>query len=131
MSSIFLITGIVLIVVIGLDILIGINNILLLEIIKTLSNALWKTSVFFLVLDTLYAIITQYFYKNVFSSSKKAHLIGLFSGDFSSNEWFILTWVVSSLFFIYQIFESIYTIIRDSQNKDYLDSLKKVSGKTD
>lgn len=40
MSSIFLITGIVLIVVIGLDILIGINNILLLEIIKTLSNAL-------------------------------------------------------------------------------------------
>jgi len=41
MSSIFLITGIVLIVVIGLDILIGINNILLLEIIKTLSNALW------------------------------------------------------------------------------------------
>lgn len=47
MSSIFLITGIVLIVVIFLDILIGVNNILLLEIIKTLSNALWKTSVFF------------------------------------------------------------------------------------
>ncbi|WP_201552861.1 hypothetical protein [Streptococcus salivarius] len=131
MSSIFLITGIVLILVIGLDILIGINNILLLEIIKTLSKALWKTSVFFLILDILYAIIIQYFYKNVFSSSKKASLIGLFSGDFSSNEWFILIWVVSSLFFIYQIFESIYTIIRDSQNKDYLDSLKKVSGKTD
>lgn len=78
MSSIFLITGIVLIVVIALDILIGINNILLLEIIKTLSNALWKTSVLFLILDILYAIITQYFYKNVFSSSKNAHLIGLF-----------------------------------------------------
>lgn len=131
MSSVFLITGIVLIVVIFLDILIGINNILLLEIIKTLSNALWKTSVFFLILDIFYAIITQYFYKNVFSSLKNAHLIGLFSGDFSSNEWFILIWVVSVLFFIYQVFELIYTITRDSQNKDYLDSLKKVSGETD
>ncbi len=71
MSSVFLITGIVLIVVIFLDILIGVNNILLLEIIKTLSNALWKTSVFFLILDIFYAIITQYFYKNVFSINKK------------------------------------------------------------
>lgn len=47
MSNIFLITGFVLIGVICLDIFIGKNNILLSEIIKTLSNALWKTSVFF------------------------------------------------------------------------------------
>ena len=131
MSNIFLITGCVLIVVIVIDIFIGKNNILLSEIIKTLSNALWKTSAFFLILDILYAIITQYFYKNVFSSSKNAYLIGLFNGDFLSNEWFILISVVSFLFFIYQVFELIYTIIRDSQNKDYLDCLKKVSGKTD
>lgn len=125
MSNIFLITGCVLIVVIVIDIFIGKNNILLSEIIKTLSNALWKTSAFFLILDILYAIITQYFYKNVSSSSKNAHLIGLFNGDFLSNEWFILISVVSFLFFIYQVFELIYTIIRDSQNKDYLDCLKK------
>lgn len=125
MSNIFLITGFVLIGVICLDIFIGKNNILLSEIIKTLSNALWKTSVFFLILDILYAIITQYFYKNVFSSSKNDHLIGLFSGDFLNNEWFILISVVSFLFFIYQVFELIYRIIRDSQNKDYLASLKK------
>lgn len=40
MSNIFLITGCVLIVVIVIDIFIGKNNILLSEIIKTLSNAL-------------------------------------------------------------------------------------------